>query len=184
MEIFQTPPKYSAIKINGKRASDLARENANFEIKPRKITIFSVKLSKNLGNNQFLFKVHCSAGTYIRTLFFDIAKRLGTISLTPVIIRTRSGFFNMDKAITLEELEKMPVVQKIEDVFSDYQKIEVDEITAKKLINGMKININSLKYNEKLDSEIFITYKNQLIGLYDISDNYLIQKVYLYEGEY
>lgn len=182
-EIYQTPPKYSAIKINGKRASDLARENADFEIKPRKITIFSIKLIRDCGKNQFLFRVHCSAGTYIRTLFSDIAEKLNTVSNTPVIIRIRSGFFTSKDAITIEELEKTKLIQSIENVFANYQKINVDEFTAKKLINGVKINTNSLKNLGILENEFFIAYNNELIGLYEVINDTITPKIYLYEGE-
>lgn len=182
-EIDQTPPKFSAIKIDGKRAYELARENADFELKSRKITIFSIDLIKNCGKNRFLFKVHCSAGTYIRTLFSDIAKRLNTISYTPVIIRTKSGAFKINNAITIEELEKSKNIMKIEDVFFDYSMIEVDKKTAKRLINGQKLTTNELKIEKSNHDEFFLLFDGQLIGLYTIKDEDIVLKIYLYEGE-
>ena len=140
--ILQVPPKYSAIKINGKRACDLARENVDFEIKPKQITIHSIKLISQLEENVFKFEVYCSAGTYIRTLFSDIAYAVGTVSTTPVIIRTQSGRFNLNNAITLEDFELSQKTLSVTDVFNDIQVIEVDEKIAKKLINGVKITQN------------------------------------------
>lgn len=182
-EIYQVPPKYSAIKINGKRAYDLARENKDFDIKPRKISIFSIKTIKNCGNNMYLFKVHCSAGTYIRTLFYDIAQKLKTVSNTPVIIRTKSGCFYENNAITLDEFEKNRMLQSIDTTLYNIKKVSVDEKTAKKLINGVKTSANTLKIDIKEGEEIFIYYENSIIGLFKIFENQLMPLIYLYKGE-
>ena len=182
-EIYQVPPKYSAIKIDGKRAYELARENANFELKARKITIFDLKLIKNCKNNRFLFEVHCSAGTYIRTLFSDIAVRLNTISYTPVIIRTKSGLFDINSAVTLEELENNQKILSIEDVFKGFIKIDVDEKIANKLINGQKLSSNMVENAKNIIGDFFISYKNELIGMYENVDDDLVLKIYLYEGD-
>ncbi|MBQ8424971.1 MAG: tRNA pseudouridine(55) synthase TruB [Clostridia bacterium] len=180
-EIDQIPPKYSAIKINGKRACDLARENADFEIKSRKISIYSIKLLQKCEKNQFLFKVHCSAGTYIRTLFYDIAKRLGTVAITPVIIRTKSGLFNTQNSITLEELENTGKILSIEDVFNETKKIIVNKDIAFKLINGVKLDISGIGLFP-LGEDFFIYYEEKIIGLYFIEENILKPKVFLYES--
>ncbi len=175
-KISQIPPKYSAIKINGKKACDLARNDVAFEIKPREIEIYSIELLREIEKNKFLFKVHCSAGTYIRTLFNDIAGKMGTIATTPVIIRTKSGRFSSDNAITLEELEKKGELAKIEDIFNDYQIITVNEANAKKLINGVSV-LASPKIKEK---EFFLSYDGKLIGLYEIKNGNYNRIVYLY----
>lgn len=174
-EIEQIPPKYSALKINGKRASDLARDNVEFEIKPRKIQIFDIQILSIEGNNRFCFKVHCSAGTYIRTLFSDIANKLNTIATTPVIIRTKSGKFETDNAVTLEELEKMPSVETVEDVFNNYEKITIDKSTASKLLNGVKT-----KTDLNIAGEFLIEFEGKLVGLFSIEDGYFKRLVYLY----
>lgn len=181
-DIEQIPPKYSAIKINGKKACDLAREDISFEIKPRKIHIFSINLLDELDKNIFMFKVHCSAGTYIRTLFSDIAKEIGTISTTPVIIRTRSGRFDSSNSITLEELEQTLKIQTIEDIFADIKKLEVTDELAKKLINGVKISALEIPVKINDNEECLIVNDNRLIGFYKAENNALVQLVYLYEG--
>ena len=181
-KILQVPPKYSAIKINGKRACDLARENIDFEIKPKEITIHSIKLLGEQAENIFKFEVHCSAGTYIRTLFSDIAYKMGTISTTPVIIRTQSGKFNLSNAISLEAFEEAQKMLSITEVFNDIEVIEVDEKTAKKLINGVKItknDANSPKIAD-LNKEILFSFENNLIGMYKAVDDKFQPIVYLY----
>jgi len=183
--IMQVPPKYSAVKVNGKRAYDLARENVDFEIKPKQIKTHSIELVNELGDNMFLFKVNCSAGTYIRSLFYDIAKHIGTISATPVIIRTVSGRFNQQNAITLDELESAAKILDIKEVFADTIIIKTDEKIAKKLINGVKIHKNELilQKNDIFSSEFFIEFNNKIIGLYCIRDEKVTPIVYLYEGD-
>ncbi len=181
-DIEQIPPKYSAIKINGKKACDLAREDVEFEIKPRQIHIFSIDLLEDLGDNKFLFKVHCSAGTYIRTLFSDIAKAVGTISTTPVIIRTKSGRFVSSNSITLEEFEKTAKLQTIEEIFSDIQIFEAKGVLAKKLLNGVKVSVKEMPFKTTNNQECLISVDGKLVGFYKVENDVLNQIVYLYEG--
>ncbi len=179
-EILQTPPKYSAIKINGKKAYDLARENIEFDIEPRKINIFSIELIKSISNNKFLFKVHCSAGTYIRTLFNDIANKLSTIATTEAIIRTKSGLFVIDDAVTLEELEDSKKILSIEYIFKSKKIIEVNSILAKKLINGVSLLAEQLNLDKDYSEEFFAMIDGKLIGFYKIENSRLKQIVYLF----
>ena len=175
-KVSQIPPKYSAIKINGKKACDLARNDIDFEIKPREIEIYSIELVKEIDLNKFLFKVHCSAGTYIRTLFNDIACELKTVATTPVIIRTKSGRFTNENAVTLEELEQNPETIKVEDLFNDYKIITINDSDAKKLINGVSIEADR---NIK-EKEFLLAYKGRLLGLYEIKNGKYSRIVYLY----
>ena len=179
-EIEQVPPKFSAIKIDGKKAYELARKNINFEIKSRKITIFDIKLIKNCGKNLFLFQVHCSAGTYIRTLFQDIAKALKTVSTTVAIIRTKSGRFKIDDAKTLDELENFPKVDLIEKIFSDLQIIDISATYAKKILNGVKLKLNEIDFNVDKSKEFLIKFQDKLVGLFKVENNLITPIVYVY----
>lgn len=76
-EIEQIPPMYSAIKVNGQKLYDLARQGREVARKPRMITIFDLALTQNLGNGQYALRVVCSKGTYIRTLCHDLGQALG-----------------------------------------------------------------------------------------------------------
>lgn len=180
-EIDQVPPKYSAIKINGKKACDLARDNIEFEIQPKKIKIYNIELLKDLGDNKFLFKVNCSAGTYIRTLFSDIAKNLETVSTTPVIIRTESGRFKSENAFTLDEFENTKTLLKIEEVFNELNIIDVEGDLAKKLINGVKVKTSDIDENLQENQECLVSYQDKLIGFYRVQNRVLLQIVYLFE---
>ena len=181
-EIEQIPPKYSALKVNGKKACDLMRNNVEFELKPRKTTIFDIKLEENCDKNIFIFRVHCSAGTYIRTLFSDISKKLGTCATTIAIIRTKSGRFDLTNAITIEELNSQNQIIPIDVLFKDLKKINVTSSSlSKKLLNGVKVNSTELDIADNYKDNFFIYINNKLLGMYKIVNKQIECIVYLYE---
>ena len=180
-EIYQYPPKYSALKINGKKAYELARDNVDFELKPRKITIYNIKLRKMCQKNTFLFDVHCSAGTYIRSLFLDIANKIKTIAFVPVIIRTKSGAFDLSNAVTLKEFENNSNLIKIEEVFKDFKTIEIDDIMAKKILNGVSVSASDIGVFE--NKPFLIKYKEEIVGLYKIENNKTNAIAFVFDGE-
>ena len=103
--VLQIPPKYSALKIDGKRAYDLAREGREFEIKPREIIICDNTVSGiDLEHGVISFDVTCSKGTYIRTICDDIGRTLGCGAVMTELTRTASGFFTLEDSHTLEEI--------------------------------------------------------------------------------
>ena len=101
--IDQIPPAYSALKINGKRASDKMRNGETVTLKPRKIKIFNIELV-GFDSPRFTFKVECSGGTYVRSLIHDIGKDLNTCAYMSKLVRTKQGMFTLENAITIEEL--------------------------------------------------------------------------------
>ena len=104
-EISQIPPKYSAIKVNGKKLYEYARSGEEIEIKPRKVNIFEINLIE-IKENSITFKVHCSKGTYIRTLCEDIAEKLGTVGYMSSLRRTRVGNFTLEDVGKIFQLKK------------------------------------------------------------------------------
>lgn len=103
--VMQIPPKYSALKIDGKRAYDLAREGKSFEIKPREIIIYRNSLARiDLGKGEIEFDVTCSKGTYIRTICDDIGRELGCGAVMTALTRTASGYFRIEDSHTIEEI--------------------------------------------------------------------------------
>lgn len=102
---MQMPPLYSAKKVNGKKACDVARKGEVVELKPKEIEITSLKLLRQLGNNNFQFEISCSSGTYIRSLCRDIAHELSTYGTMVSIIRTKSGVFDIANSCTLQDIQ-------------------------------------------------------------------------------
>lgn len=143
-EVWQTPPMYSAVKVNGKRLYELARQGLEVERKKRKITVYSCSISDfTPEDNTFAMEVHCSKGTYIRTLCHDIGERLACGAAMASLVRTRSGIFSLEEALTLSEIEQKvqdgtldEAVMPIDAIFTDYPEITVSQSGLRYLQNG------------------------------------------------
>lgn len=105
-EFEQLPPKYSAKKLNGKKAYELARQGKDVELKTRHVTIYSCEVLYEVAKNTFMFEITCSGGTYIRSICRDIAYKLSTYGTMLAIIRTRCGDFKIQDSFTLEEIKQ------------------------------------------------------------------------------
>lgn len=145
-QIKQVPPKFSAIKINGQRASDLARKGINIKLAPRIINIYSIELldMKN-DDNQFTIKVKCSKGTFIRALARDIGKKLKTGATVMKLIRTRNGLFTIQDAVKKDDIEKTHDlsdmrIYSIDEVLQYYPTLIVKSKYQNYVLNGKKIN--------------------------------------------
>ena len=165
----QIPPIYSAIKVKGKKLYEYARAGQNVEIKAREIEIYDIKLINiNKENKEIIFKVKCSKGTYIRTLCENIAEKLESIGYMKELKRVQVGEFSIENSIKIEELENNFNNQefmekyfiKLEDYFSNFQKLKLDDKNLKKFLNGVQISFN-------LDDGIYNIYdmQNKFIGL-------------------
>ena len=106
-EIEQVPPAFSAIKVGGERAYDLAREGAEFDLAPRKVTIHAARLVKVPDPDHAVIEIECGKGTYVRSLVRDLADALGACGHVSALRRTRVGPFSDAAAITLELLEDL-----------------------------------------------------------------------------
>ena len=105
--ILQTPPKYSAIRINGQRAYLLAREGKDFEITPRENFIHKLILKKQISDKEFQFEVCANKGFYVRSIGRDIANALNTVGYISYLHRTQNGIFTIKDSITLDKLQKI-----------------------------------------------------------------------------
>ena len=102
----QIPPNYSAKKINGKRACDLVREGKEITLAPKKVTLYNLELIKEVDENTFAFKMHCSSGFYVRSLGRDLADKLSTYCTTLEIRRTKCCGYGLEHASSLEEIKQ------------------------------------------------------------------------------
>ena len=134
----QLPPIYSAKKINGKKAYELARAGKSVDLKPKQIEIYDIKVLKQIEKNKFLFEVHCSSGTYIRSLCRDIASSLGTFGVMQDILRTKCGSFDIKESFKIENIEQGKYKIIPLDTVFDYEKLITYE--ADKLLNGQLVN--------------------------------------------
>ncbi len=154
-EIQQIPPMFSAIKIDGKKLYELAREGKTVEREARTITIHNIEIKKiDLDNNIIEMLVDCSKGTYIRTLCNDIGAALGCGGHMSALCRTKSGRFNIDKAFTLEQIEEMTAKEDfrfltpVSEALPEYERIVLAERNSKRVRNGIKIRVEGLTEGE------------------------------------
>lgn len=123
-EIWQTPPAYSAISVGGVKAYALARKGQQVQLKSRKVTVHSFSLLRQHSEDTFVFDIKCSAGTYIRTLAQDIAALCGTVAYMSCLIRLQSGCFDIQNAVTLQQLREEGAKHLL-DVMYPLQDVEV-----------------------------------------------------------
>lgn len=160
----QMPPKYSAKKIKGKNAYALARAGVEFELKPKEIEIYSIKLIKQIEFNTFEFEVHCSSGTYIRSLCRDIAQSLSTYGVMSFIQRTKCGDFDINNSYKLEDIKNGNYeIIKLDSLFN-YPEVEFSDDDGTKLLNGCFVAI------EMNNCKVKGYYKNEFIGICDINN--------------
>jgi len=186
-EIFQRPPLYSAIKINGQRSYKLARKKIIFEHEFRQVTIYKLILNKILNDDYAQFEVICSKGTYIRSLASDIAHKLNTKGHVTALRRLSVGNFEEKDTIFIDfskEIIHSPSILKnilpIEAVLDDIPALSLNDNEARKLTLGQKIQLNKLEFNDKLLKDypnyskfekIYATNNNNLIALIKIEDD-------------
>jgi tRNA pseudouridine55 synthase len=178
--IKQTPPIYSALKLNGKKLYEYARENkeVNLDIKKREVFIKDIKLI-SFKENRAIIDVECSKGTYIRSIANDLGEKLNTVSYMSFLLRTKSGRFSLEDAITLEELEllndedKKLYIKDIDYPLYIYDFIKINSLAKKAFINGGVVYNKGIIGNLKdLDTKIFRVYTNEdeFLGLGKIVD--------------
>ncbi len=144
-DIQQTPPMYSAKKVEGKKLYELARKGVEIERKPVSVTIHTLEIIKKselrIPNSEFRIRVACSAGTYIRTLAEDIGREVGLGAHLTELRRTRAGRFTLDQAVTLVELQdaQSPSVRlrPISEVVEHLPEFVLREDRVAKTLNGM-----------------------------------------------
>ena len=139
----QLPPMYSAIKVKGKKLYEYARRGQTVEIEPREIEIYEIKLLKiNKEQKQIEFQVHCSKGTYIRSLCEDIAKRLDNVGYMSALNRIKVGEFSIEQAITIEQMQEGSIFyQTIEELFQNKPKITITPNRLNPFLNGVKLTM-------------------------------------------
>ena len=179
----QLPPMYSAIKVHGKKLYEYARKGQNVEIQPRQIEIYNMKLLDiNIQEKQIKFEISCGKGTYIRSVCEDIAKKLDTVGYMLKLKRTQVGKFNIEKSITIKELEEniedIEFLKEnsisIERLFENKGKLIVPNIKKKHFLNGVKIT-------QKNEDGIYRIYteNNEFLGIGVVKNNLLKRDIIL-----
>ena len=188
-EISQLPPMYSAVSVDGQRLYDLARQGIEVERTPRNVTIFSIDvLSENEETGEYEISVECSSGTYIRTLIADLGEALGCGAVMTELRRTKANGFEIEKAVTLEQLEAAAengtldeIVIPVAEALENYPMIKVTEAQAKRFRNGGELDLQRLKYPRMLGYFRIFDPEMNFIGLGEIGegDSLAVKRVYM-----
>ncbi len=176
-KIKQIPPLYSALKINGVRAYKLARQNKEFEVKPRFITIYDLKLlSYDNHNRRATYVVSCSKGTYVRTLAEDISLSLHSLGFVVELRRTKVGIFTEENSINIFNVncktfnEAHVLIKskclKVEDVLDDIPVLEVDELVVQKIRYGQQCDFDKVENH----NQIWLKHDNKILAIGSLSD--------------
>ncbi|MBR2520041.1 MAG: tRNA pseudouridine(55) synthase TruB [Selenomonadaceae bacterium] len=139
-EIEQTPPKFSAIKIHGRKACDMARKNLSFEMPSRRVKIFRLEIL-DVTDSTATIEVDCSAGTYIRSLAVDFGARLNLPATLKNLIRLRVGDFALKNSVTFDELDADKILP-IETCLEHLPTFELPENRIRAFLNGLPTTVN------------------------------------------
>jgi tRNA pseudouridine55 synthase len=159
-KIKQIPPMYSALKVDGKKLYDLAREGIEVERKARDIEIFQLVCTATENENEYDLIVECSSGTYIRTLCADIGARLSCGGVMSALHRVKAGGFAIENAHTLEELEILEMTERYnllaptESLFAELYTVKLPAFYEKLCRSGCEIYQNKIKTNIEVGTRV------------------------------
>lgn len=194
-DYLQVPPMYSALKVNGKKLYELAREGVEVERKARPVTVLDIQI-KEICLPRVRMEVSCSKGTYIRTLCHDIGEKLGCGACMEELVRTRVSKFKLEDSLTLSQVQKLKeageldgVLVPIDEMFADYEAITLKEEFMSFVYNGNTFMPKHVKqFVELSDGKMVRVYddKGKFIAIYKfIKENYCfkIEKMFFDRNE-
>ena len=170
---MQTPPMYSALKVDGKKLYELARAGKVIEREARKITIHSIKCEKQ-NEREYKLEVECSKGTYIRTLCADIGKKLGCGAVMKALTRASASGFTLSDSHTLSELEKMdsPELEKlilpIQTIFKNERHLTLSPFFARLASCGVEIYLDKLNFSANIGERVALFNENGFFALGEV----------------
>ncbi|WP_195514374.1 tRNA pseudouridine(55) synthase TruB [Enterococcus sp. 1001283B150225_161107_E12] len=178
-EITQIPPMYSAVKVNGRRLYEYARNNETVERPVRKAQIYrfertsEIHWSKEAGTVSWRFEVECGKGTYVRTLAVDTGSKLGYPAHMSDLTRTASAGMNESQAITLAEVASYMENGTIEEYLlpietgvTKFKQVDIDETVWQKVKNGMRLDYQVFGLSEMPSEEIALFYQGKVVSIY------------------
>jgi tRNA pseudouridine55 synthase len=185
--IEQIPPQYSAVKIQGERAYDLARDGETVELKPRPVEIHQLTLVEQIDNNRSMFEAECGKGTYVRALARDIGRLLGCFGHISALRRTLVGPFVENDMIPLEQLEALchraaagegslaDALLPVETALDDIPALAVTRADAARLHRGQAVLLRG-RDAPNCSGTVYVTVAGRLLALAEVGNGELIPK--------
>lgn len=174
-KLEQIPPMYSAKSVNGERAYKIALRGGTVELKASQVEVYDIIPLNETEKNTYKFRIHCSSGTYIRSICRDLAYSLNSLATMVSINRVRCGDFKIEDSVTLEQLAvlKEKALIPLDDVLKNFERVDLDTALYTSLINGRKIEMS-----EK--NGLFTVYcNNELFGIGKTAGGFLKIDTYL-----
>lgn len=172
----QIPPMYSAVRQDGVRLYELARQGITVERESRSCTIFSIDHIEPINEFEYSFEVECSKGTYIRTLIYDIGQKLGCMAVMTELIRTAVSPFQIEDALKLSEVEELIKANRIEEFILpvDHLFLHLEAIVASEdmdlaLYNGNDMPLSLIQDQSDLQKRVYDS-KNRFIAIYRVDE--------------
>lgn len=160
-EYDQEVPIYSAVKVDGKKLYEYAREGKMVELPKRRVHILDLKIL-GIHDNEIQFETTVSKGTYIRSLIEDLGASLGTIATMSSLRRTKQGNISIDECVSLDNFNENYPLKKLEDLF-DYPKYEITDEEYRKVQNGNVLSLDSM------EQRLFLSYRGNVVAIYEKS---------------
>ena len=180
--IDQTPPIFSAVKVNGKRAYQLARKNEKFEINSKRIKIIKFELLRFISKNKAQFYVSCGPGTYVRSLARDLSKKLGTLGYASNIVRLKNSYFCDSKSISFDNIIKLNAqnfykkLLPVDYVLKNFEEIKLEKKYSDMLKDGKVVFLSKYNNKEERDSVILIKCNSELVSIANLKKGYIIPR--------
>ena len=186
-DIMQVPPMYSAVKVNGQRLYDLARKGIEVERKARPITVHSITLSDYDENERTgVLDIHCSKGTYIRTIISDIGEKLGCGAIMTSLCRTMAAGFTLRDCHDIETLrgctpdEIRSLIIPTERVFSCYEEVTLDDRQRRLFTNGVVLDCKRMGLDVSAGTRLRLkSAEGEFIGVAQVDEENGLRSVYL-----
>jgi len=175
--ISQVPPRYSALKVEGARAYDLARNEEEFELAPRVVTVDRLRLVDLPGPDHGVLEAECGKGTYVRALARDLGRALGCLGHVSALRRTRVGSFTEAEAVTLEEVEAaaqesreaaLPLLRPVETALQDLPALNLSSADAARLRQGQAVLLRG-RDAPIMTGPVYVVSKGALVALGEVA---------------
>ena len=173
-EIEQVPPRYSAVRVDGARAYDLARDEEDFELKPRRVSVARLALVAHPDQDRCVLEAHCGKGTYVRALARDLGRALGTLGHVEVLRRTRVGGFDEARAVPLATLEALAesggheallsALEPVETALGDIPALALSGADADRLRRGQAVLLRG-RDAPIMEGTVYATSRGKLVAL-------------------
>ena len=176
----QIPPMVSAIKVDGKKLYELERKNIEVELQARDIKIYNITKLTNLrkvdGHLEVDLIIDCSKGFYVRSFARDLGILLGGKAIMKKLRRIRSGKFNIQNSVILDEVSQDNLIS-IEEMFPEFDRLNVNDYIAKLALNGVVFDERQIK----TDKPFYVIHKDEIIAIYEPIDQYKYKPVVIFK---